>query len=80
MNGGQDSLHALAIGLASFRFKAEIQGLKDLSWDDLEGQTGLPLVINELDEDFQTLILAQVNAELARRRMWQKALRRGDSR
>ena len=74
-NTGVDSLQALALGLGSLRFGLRQLGLTQLTWLDLAGETGLPVVIQEIDENFQRLMESLQSAELARQAMWQKAIR-----
>lgn len=72
---GADSLQALSLGLTSLRYGIKQLRLGMLSWGKLRGQTGLPLIVQELDEDFQDLMQNLMSAEQSRRAMWEKAMR-----
>lgn len=72
-NIGIDALQALALALTSLR-----HGVKELetivSWMGIDG-SGLPVVVQEIDEDFQCLMESLLSAELSRQDMMQKLAR-----
>jgi hypothetical protein len=69
---GADSLQALSLGLGSLRYWVGKMELGSLSWLGLEGDSGLPVVVQDHDEDFQLLVEGLLESEKARRRLWEK--------
>lgn len=63
---GVDALQVLVGGLAALRSALKQRGSRNLSWLNQVGVVGLPLLVQELDEDFLTLIESLVSAEYSR--------------
>jgi hypothetical protein len=72
---GVDSLQALIVGISAIRHTLKTLS-KKLSWLGDSGETGLPLIIQDDDEDFIALVENVVEAEHRRAIIFRKALRR----
>jgi hypothetical protein len=74
---GVDALQALISGLAAMRFGMKQLGTSKLKWVGAVGEIGLPLIVQEMDEDFLTLVEGLVSAEHSRQLVLRKGLKRG---
>ena len=69
---GVDSLQALVGGLGALREAVKGLGIRDLSWLGQAGVAGVPMVIQETDEDYLTLLETIIAVEHLRGFMQRK--------
>ena len=73
---GVDALQALVSGLVALRHALRDEGARRLIWLGEPGDLGLPLIIEESDEDFLALIEGLITVEHSRQLVFRKKFSR----
>lgn len=69
---GVDSLQALISGICALRHWQKTAGRRSLTWHGPPGELGLPLIVQEDDQDFLALIELVIAAEHSRQLVFRK--------